>query len=56
MQQTTEQSAPGRSTREAQDADEHAHNLTNWQQEYDQLSGNQAATSNTVFTNIHNKP
>ena len=39
MQQTTEQSAPGRSTREAQDADEHAHNLTNWQQEYDQLSG-----------------
>ncbi|GAA6129645.1 helix-turn-helix domain-containing protein [Halopseudomonas sabulinigri] len=29
--------APGRSTREAQDADEHAHNLTNWQQEYDQL-------------------
>ena len=39
MQQTTEQSAPGRSTREAQDANEHAHNLTNWQQEYDQLSG-----------------
>jgi len=29
--------APGRSTHEAQDADEHAHNLTNWQQEYDQL-------------------
>ena len=39
MQPTTEHNAPARSTREAQDADEHAHNLTNWQQEYDQLGG-----------------
>lgn len=39
MQPITEHNAPARSTREAQDADEHAHNLTNWQQEYDQLGG-----------------
>lgn len=30
--------APKRCTQEAFDADEHAHNLTRWQQEYDQLS------------------
>ena len=36
---STAPGAPGRSTREARDADEHAHNLTNWQQEYDQLAG-----------------
>lgn len=39
MQHPTTVNAPNRSTREAQDADEHAHNLTNWQQEYDQLGG-----------------
>jgi AraC family transcriptional regulator, ethanolamine operon transcriptional activator len=39
MQHTTVMNAPNRSTCEAQDADEHAHNLTNWQQEYDQLRG-----------------
>jgi len=39
MQQSTSVSAPNRSTSEARDADEHAHNLTNWQQEYDQLGG-----------------
>lgn len=39
MQLPSSPNAPGRSTREAQDADEHAHNLTNWQQEYDQLAG-----------------
>ncbi|MFN3579614.1 MAG: helix-turn-helix domain-containing protein [Pseudomonas sp.] len=39
MQPPLPPNAPGRSTREAQDADEHAHNLTNWQQEYDQLGG-----------------
>ena len=37
MQPPSSPVAPGRSTSEAQDADEHAHNLTNWQQEYDQL-------------------
>ena len=37
MQTPSSPDAPGRSTSEAQDADEHAHNLTNWQQEYDQL-------------------
>ncbi|WP_339842576.1 helix-turn-helix domain-containing protein [uncultured Halopseudomonas sp.] len=37
MQPPSAQHAPARSTSEAQDADEHAHNLTNWQQEYDQL-------------------
>jgi AraC family transcriptional regulator, ethanolamine operon transcriptional activator len=37
MQPPSSPDAPGRSTHEAQDADEHAHNLTNWQQEYDQL-------------------
>jgi AraC family transcriptional regulator, ethanolamine operon transcriptional activator len=30
--------APGWCVREARDADEHAHNLRNWQQQYDQLS------------------
>ena len=30
--------APKRCTQEAFDADEHAQNLTRWQQEYDQLS------------------
>lgn len=39
MQHTTAVNAPKRSTCEARDADEHAHNLTNWQQEYDQLGG-----------------
>ena len=47
MHQYQTQSAPahsteiqkGPSTSEAFDADLHAHNLTNWQQEYDQLSG-----------------
>ncbi|PKM04998.1 MAG: AraC family transcriptional regulator [Gammaproteobacteria bacterium HGW-Gammaproteobacteria-6] len=39
MQPTIPPDAPARSTSEAQDADEHAHNLTNWQQEYDQLGG-----------------
>lgn len=32
-------SESARCTTEAQDADKHAHNLTNWQQEYDQISG-----------------
>lgn len=39
MQPNPAQRAPARSTSEAQDADEHANNLTNWQQEYDQLGG-----------------
>ncbi|MBR9911693.1 MAG: helix-turn-helix domain-containing protein [Gammaproteobacteria bacterium] len=39
MQRDSGSSAPEMRTNEAQDADEHANNLTNWQQEYDQLSG-----------------
>ena len=33
------EASKGLNTSEAFDADLHAHNLTNWQQEYDQLSG-----------------
>lgn len=33
------QNAPKRCMRESWDADEHAHNLTDWSQEYDQFSG-----------------
>ncbi len=39
MHQYQTSSAPSASTTEAHDADLHAHNLTDWQQEYDQLSG-----------------
>ena len=38
MQHEPHLSAPEKCISEARDADEHDHNLTNWQQEYDQLS------------------
>lgn len=38
MQHESHLNAPEKCISEARDADEHAHNLTNWQQEYDQLS------------------
>ena len=40
MKPPSEVNAPnqGRIQREATDADQHAHNLTNWQQQYDQIS------------------
>jgi AraC family ethanolamine operon transcriptional activator len=40
MESLTSTNAPnqGRIQREATDADQHAHNLTNWQQQYDQVS------------------
>lgn len=34
-----QKNAPNMCVTEARDADEHAHNLTNWQQQYDQISG-----------------
>ena len=39
MQPHNSTSAPQWCVREARDADEHAHNLRDWQQQYDQLSG-----------------
>lgn len=39
MHLTNNKNAPRTCTTEARDADEHAHNLTNWQQQYDQISG-----------------
>jgi len=38
MEMTLSNNAPQKCTREACDADEHAQNLTRWQQQYDQLS------------------
>lgn len=39
MQPLNSSTAPQWCVREARDADEHAHNLRDWQQQYDQLSG-----------------
>ena len=38
MSSTPTQSAPKKCIQEAFDADEHAQNLTRWQQQYDQLT------------------